>query len=87
MHLVQCNLHLANCIEADRKIAKNNYFGVNFSNSLLMIPHCMLQLCQHVLFVILIFNTFKIPKFLSYDLCKNIIHTIITLRNDSYNIF
>ena len=32
--------------------AKNNYFGVTFSNSLLMVPHRMLQLCQRVFFVI-----------------------------------
>ena len=32
--------------------SKNNYFGVTFSNSLLMVPHRMLQLCQRVFFVI-----------------------------------
>ena len=37
MYLIQCNLHLASCVEADRKDAFAERFGV--CNSLLMVLH------------------------------------------------
>ena len=39
MYLVQCNLHVASCVEADRKDVFPERFGVAFSNSLLMALH------------------------------------------------
>ena len=39
MYLVQCNLHLASCVEADRKDVFAERFGVTFRNSLLMALH------------------------------------------------
>ena len=79
-YIVQCNLHLASCVEADRKVVFAERFGVTFRNSLLMALHVAVV---SVLFFFSWFcNIFNIPKFLSYDLCKNIIHSIITFRND-----
>ena len=36
---IQCNLHLASCVEADRKDAFAERFVVTFCNSLLMVLH------------------------------------------------
>ena len=39
MYLIQCNLHLASCVKADRKDAFAERFVVTFCNSLLMVLH------------------------------------------------
>ena len=46
MYLIQCNLHLATCVEADRKDA----FSERIEVWILFWWYCMLQLCQCLLF-------------------------------------
>ena len=60
--------------------AKN--IGVIFNNSLSMLPH-VTAVCKSSFFHLR--NIFKIRKFLSYDICKTLIHAFVTARIDYCN--
>ena len=55
MYLVQCNSHLASCIEEDGKGVFVEKFGVTFRNSLLMVPHATVC-CVSVFFFFFFMN-------------------------------